>query len=138
MKMTVGEFYSRVGADYGDILRRLGKDERILRFLGMLRRDDSFSSLCAALEAEDYDAAFRAAHTLKGIALNLGLTPLAEADAALTEALRGRQSNEAIPPLFEKVRQVYLQIEASLGELLETPARGEDRGEKAEYNSDCR
>ena len=37
---------------------------------------------------KNVEEAFRAAHTLKGVAQNLGFTPLYEATATLTEVLR--------------------------------------------------
>ena len=48
----------------------------------------SFSQLQSTLEEKNVEEAFRAAHTLKGVAQNLGFTPLYEATATLTEVLR--------------------------------------------------
>lgn len=42
-----------------------------------------------AINSQDWEAAFRAAHTLKGVAQNLGFQRLYLSSAALTEALRG-------------------------------------------------
>ena len=42
----------------------------------------------STLEEKNVEEAFRAAHTLKGVAQNLGFTPLYEATATLTEVLR--------------------------------------------------
>ena len=51
--------------------------------------DGGFEALERALAEKDYTAAFHAAHALKGVAGNLGLTPLYEALCELVEALRG-------------------------------------------------
>ena len=40
------------------------------------------------MAASDRDTAFRASHTLKGLCLNLGFTPLAKVSSELCEALR--------------------------------------------------
>lgn len=72
--MTVEQCYKQLGGDYADIIRRMRTDERVIKFLGMLLRDDSFCQLKTALENEDYETAFRASHTLKGVLLNLSLT----------------------------------------------------------------
>ena len=46
-------------------------------------------SLESAINSQDWEAAFRAAHTLKGVAQNLGFQRLYLSSTALTEALRG-------------------------------------------------
>ena len=65
--MTIEECYTNMGADYGDVLRRLGNEDRVKRFLGKIPEDTSFSLLCEAYEKGDGREAFRAAHSLKGI-----------------------------------------------------------------------
>ena len=50
--------------------------------------DPSFSQLKNSLAEKNTKEAFRAAHTLKGVAQNLGFTPLYETAAAITEVLR--------------------------------------------------
>lgn len=73
-----------------------------------------------AVRTQDAETAFRAAHTLKGVALNLGLTDLAEAAAAMTEALRGRTALPAeTPALYKAVADAYVRFEAALGALEE-------------------
>lgn len=104
--MTIRECYETLGADYDDILRRLGNEDRILRFLGKFPGDGSFADLEASLAEGRCQDAFRAAHTLKGICLNLGLTPLAHSSSRLTEALRGGDCGGA-EALFAQVRADY-------------------------------
>ena len=48
----------------------------------------AFPSSRALWKKKIVEEAFRAAHTLKGVAQNLGFTPLYEATATLTEVLR--------------------------------------------------
>lgn len=71
--MKLDEFFRCVGG-YGEAKARFQNDERIVRFLNMFPGDTT--------------AAFRAVHTLKGVALNLGLGSLAHASSQMTEALR--------------------------------------------------
>ena len=47
-----------------------------MKFLGMLFQDPSMEKLGQALKDKDYGEAFTAAHTLKGVTANMGLTPL--------------------------------------------------------------
>ena len=86
--MKLNEFYSTIGGDYTEAKARFQSDERIARFLKMFPGDDSMQNLSAAVAANDAPTAFRAVHTLKGVALNLGLGSLAHASSQMTEALR--------------------------------------------------
>lgn len=105
--MTVQECYEAMGADYKEVLRRLGNAERVERFLLKFPEDRSYEELIRAMESGDCESAFRAAHTLKGICLNLSLTPLAESSIALTESLRGGERSEETGSLFEAVIRDY-------------------------------
>ena len=107
--MTVRECYEEMGADYEEVLRRLANEERVARFLLKFSCDESFDGLVKAVEESDYEVAFRAAHTLKGICLNLSITRLAESSSALTESLRAGGWSEEAGPLFERVKDDYSQ-----------------------------
>lgn len=86
--MTIQEFYESMGVDYQNVLRRLSSETLAKKYLLKLREDPSFSHLTRAMEEEAYQDAFAAAHTLKGVCLNLGLETLGEASSCLTELLR--------------------------------------------------
>ena len=106
--MTLTEFYAAVGGSYEDASARLQNDAFIGRFLRMLPCDDSMARLTAAMDSGSAGEAFRAVHTLKGIALNLSLTALANACAAMTEALRGSAvMPESAPALYDAVAREY-------------------------------
>ena len=82
--MNINECYQAMGADYEEVFGRLRSERLITKFVLKFPGDPSFSQLQSTLE----EKAFRAAHTLKGVAQNLGFTPLYEATATLTEVLR--------------------------------------------------
>lgn len=86
--MTLEECYAAMGANYDDVLKRFYKPEMIRRFVKMFLQDDSFRLLSDAMAAQDVKEAFRAAHTLKGVCLNLGFDNLRPSAVALTEILR--------------------------------------------------
>ena len=97
--MTIREFYTLVGGSYDDMSERFPSDALILRFLTMLPQDGSMELLARSVDAADAKTAFRAVHTLKGVALNLGLTALRDDRSAARQryaarlrarALRGR------------------------------------------------
>ncbi len=105
--MSIEEIYQRLGGDYGDVLRRMGKAERVIRFLSIFPDDPSFLRLSEALKSGDVEEAFRSAHSLKGICMNLGLTRLRDSSGALTETLRGGQITEDSLSLFRQVQEDY-------------------------------
>ena len=100
--MTLKECYDALGGNYEDTVRRLYNEKLVEKFLFKFEEDPSFENLKKALEEEDLEAAFRAAHTLKGVAQNMGFDNLAESSSVLTEALRSRK----VMPDAEQVEEV--------------------------------
>ena len=86
--MNINECYQAIGADYEEVYGLLRSERLITKFVLKFPGDPSFSQLQSTLEEKNVEEAFRAAHTLKGVAQNLGFTPLYEATATLTEVLR--------------------------------------------------
>lgn len=77
------------GADVDGTMDRLLNDEELFEScLRSFSKDEGFAGLKCAIEEKDYKAAFEHAHALKGVAGNLGLTPLFQAISELVEALR--------------------------------------------------
>lgn len=106
--MTLESCYAHMDGDYADVLRRMGSEERVKRFLLKFTLDPSFGLLCDAMAAQDAAAAFRAAHSLKGISANLGLAKLYRASDVLSEALRGASFDEkGNGPLFHDLETAY-------------------------------
>ena len=95
-----------MGADYEGLLSRLGSEALIKKFAVKFLADGSFQDLKTSLEAGEAEQAFRAAHTLKGICLNLGFDNLYKPSEELTELLRGR---EILPGSQEKFAEVEAQ-----------------------------
>ena len=87
--MTLEAFYAKIGGNSADVLRRLPSEAMVRKFIGKYPADTSWGSLESAIDSQDWEAAFRAAHTLKGVAQNLGFQKLYLSSTALTEALRG-------------------------------------------------
>ena len=74
--MTIQECYAALGGDYQEVLGRLCSEALVRRFVGKFLSDQSFQLLDTALSAGNYEEAFRAAHTLKGVTQNLSFTKL--------------------------------------------------------------
>lgn len=87
--MTLQEFYAQIGGNYADTVRRLCNESLVLRFVKKYPANPSFDELCAAVDQADWETAFRAVHTLKGVAQNLGFDRLYAVSVPLTEAMRG-------------------------------------------------
>ena len=106
--MTIKECYEKIGGDYDDVISRLRTDERVKKFLLKVVDDKSFECLSENLRSHNIPEAFRAAHTLKGVGLNLSLTRLHRSASAMTEALRGQtEYNADYEHLFEQVKRDY-------------------------------
>lgn len=69
--------------------RFLDNEELMLRFMLRLPGDPNFPALCQAMAAGDREAAFQAAHALKGVAGNLAMGELYRLTSQVVEALRG-------------------------------------------------
>lgn len=111
--MTIKSLYEAVGGDYKDVVKRLISEEFAAQFaLGFLD-DDEMEKLGAAMETRNIEEAFRAAHTLKGVALNLGFKNLGRSASELTEVLRKRTFDGADEP-FEKVKADYAVVISAL------------------------
>ena len=90
--MLTIETLQNFGADTKSGLSRCMNNEMMyLRFVNMALEDANFKKLSEAVEADDRQAAFDAAHALKGVMGNLALTPLYEISSEMTELLRARQ-----------------------------------------------
>ena len=104
--MSIKEFYEIVGGNYNDVLSRLNNEMLITRIVKKFADDPSFNQLEEALNAKNVDLAFRAAHTLKGICLNLGFDQLSKDTVDITEILRGG-TMDGTSELFDSIKASY-------------------------------
>lgn len=103
--MTLKECYAKIGGNYEDASARLMTDNIVAKFAIKFLDDTSYDTLIKSLDSGDYDEAFRAAHTIKGICQNLSFTALFNSVNPLTEELRvGAPSSQ---DLITKVTEDY-------------------------------
>ena len=114
--MTLEQFYDTTGGSYQKTLSRLPGEALIRKFVLKYQNDGTCQMLADAIEGQDWEAAFRAAHTLKGIALNLGFDALYRVSRELTEALRGDRPLTD-PDLWTAVRDQDQAIRRAIAEL---------------------
>ncbi|SNU07792.1 Hpt domain-containing protein [Lachnospiraceae bacterium] len=93
------------GVDTDEGLTRCMNNEALyLRLVSTVAGEPSFDKLSDAIEAGDLDAAFEAAHALKGVLGNLSITPMYEKAAEITELLRAREDID-YKPLIQDLLQ---------------------------------
>ena len=79
------------GANVDEGLRRcMNMEAFYLKLFGSLKGDTRVDDLKAAVARKDLDAAFEAAHALKGSIGNVSLTPIYKPICELTDLLRGK------------------------------------------------
>ena len=105
--MTLSQLSPALRFDLSGALARFGGSEALLlRFLRRLPEDKTFAELSAAVTSNDLPGVERAAHTLKGVAANLGLEALQASSDALVVAVR-TGAGDQIPTLFVQLRGDY-------------------------------
>lgn len=105
--MTVKEFYYAIGSSYDQAIGRLLSEERIKKFLGKFVEKDEFVPINNFFEAKSYEEAFRAVHSLKGMALNLELGPVAESSSALCEEVRHGKPDKDVNGMIADLKEKY-------------------------------
>lgn len=116
--MTLEEIYDLAGGNFNEAAARLGGEERLKRFLKMLSGDDSITTFEKAVDDGRMQEAFRAAHTIKGICLNLGFKRIAATASVLCDALRGSEEDNCAPPI-EDIHKEAAALKKEYGRVLE-------------------
>lgn len=104
--MTVFEGYILLGGDVTSDIYQSLNEKMIFKFLKKLTEDEQIQCLESAINAKDRDTAYAAAHTLKGVALNLAISRLANPLCGLTDALRAGFPQNA-EELFQEVKTEF-------------------------------
>ncbi len=95
MREEIIEQLKSAGVDYSGALHRfLNKEDMYAMFLKKYNSDTSVGSIRDGVSNADYEAAFKAAHTLKGLAGNLGINSVQNIASEITEQLRGKSADE--------------------------------------------
>ncbi len=103
----------------GAMERMMNNEDLFFRMMKKFPEDTIFPNLKDALERKDYKAGFEFAHALKGVAGNLGLDSIMNADVVIVERLR----NYAEPNIvgieedLEKLEEAYVKVCAELQRL---------------------
>lgn len=104
--MTVQELYEAIGGNYKEAEERLMSEKFITKYIVKYLDDKSYESLMAEWNGgKNEEMLFRAAHTLKGVCLNLALTNLSKLAEPITENYRptGPTKRDDINELFDEL-----------------------------------
>ena len=111
--MTLQECYAAMGGNYEEVLGRLRSDRLIQKFVLKFMDDGSYQLLLDSMASQNYEDAFRAAHTIKGVCQNLSIDKLQASSSRLCESLRNGYTPES-DALAEEVRADYSQTAAAI------------------------
>lgn len=113
--MLTIETLNAFGANTDEGLGRcFDNEEFYLKLVKSVPDEKSFDTLKNAMDAGDRDAAFEAAHALKGVLSNLSLTSMVEPAVEITENLRAGNDIDYAPlmdRLFKKKEELRAMCE---------------------------
>ena len=114
--MNLKDCYIKFGGDFDEVLGRLRREQSVQKFMYKFLDDKSFHLFEASMENKDYEEAFRAVHTLKGICQNLSFTRLFESSSLMTKALKENDWNKA-DDMLPQLSMDYYEIINAIEEL---------------------
>ena len=100
------------GVDEG-LARCMNNEAFYVRLVEKVLKDKGFDELDAAVAAHDTDAAFEAAHKLKGVLANLALTPICDPVTQMVELLRN-QTDTDYSQYMNRIKEKKAQLEGML------------------------
>lgn len=104
--------FEEYGGDYDSVMERFMSNEAMyIKIFNMLFKDDNLQKLGSAIECGDLDKAFEAAHTLKGVAANLGLIPYYKEICSIVESLRFREPRADYNILYKNILSAFDEVE---------------------------
>lgn len=116
--MDAKKFLAACGGDYEDTMRRLmGNEMLFCRLLPKVFQDENLQKLGDALSQGNLEAAFDAAHALKGMLGNLGLASLYDAVCAIVEPLRRKDPEADYRALHQAIQREFLRLETLLRQM---------------------
>ena len=110
--MTIQVCYEKTGGNYDEIMNRFMNENMVRKFVLKFPQDGSMELFKKSWAEQDYDTAFRAMHTLKGVAVNLGFNALYEVSSALTEKLRNKEYDHLEGMIKDVETQYQIVIDA--------------------------
>ena len=108
--MTLLEELRTLGVDVDGGLKRLNGNEKLYtRLFGSFLKTLNANAIAPDFDCSDYNDIIEKAHTLKGTAGNLSVTPLYEAYTDILGLLRSGKPEEA-KPILEKILPIQEEV----------------------------
>ena len=108
--MLTLEKMKAIGIDPKDGLAPCMNNEAFFfKMISMAVANDYFDSLVPALEKNDLESAFEAAHALKGVIGNLALAPIYDPLAEMTEMLRAKKEADYLS-MYRPIKEMRDQL----------------------------
>lgn len=100
------------GINVKEAMQRFMNNEQLwIKFLKKFKADSSYEKLVKSIEEKEWNKAFEAAHTLKGITDNLALSKLHDLVSRQTDYLRGEDNDfEAAVGMMPEITEVYENV----------------------------
>jgi HPt (histidine-containing phosphotransfer) domain-containing protein len=112
--MNIQELYQSIDGDYDQAIRVLRVEKLVDKHIRRFVDNDVVDGLLAAGSSMDPTDLFEAAHAVKGVAANLGLTKLSDVASEITEDFRPgnerKLSDEDVEQRIETIRELHEQI----------------------------
>ncbi len=112
--MNIQELYQSIDGDYDQAIRVLRVEKLVDKHIRRFVDNDVVDGLLAAGSSMDPTDLFEAAHAVKGVAANLGLTKLSDVASEITEDFRPgnerKLSDEDVKQRIETIRELLEQI----------------------------
>jgi len=102
-----------MGMDVDNTVKRfMGNEALYLKFLNKFQADQSVANIQQYIADQNAEETFKSAHTLKGVAANLGLDPIARYASDIVELVRGKTqfsevNTEKLGVLNEELKTAY-------------------------------
>lgn len=120
--MTLIEFYDAVGGNYDNVMKRLMTKKIACKYIFKFVDAPDYQELLSTVENGNWTDAFRFAHNLKGVGLNLGFDRMANAASVLCEEIRHGPPTHDVAPMLEKITEEYQFV---LGQIAILQSSGE-------------
>ena len=109
--MTLQELYSEIGGDYDQAVRVLRMDKLIDKHIRKLTQNGAAERLLEAGKNMEPTELFEAAHAVKGVCANLGLTSLSETASEIAEEYRPgnprKHSDAEVSAILARFGELY-------------------------------
>lgn len=106
------------GTDWDATIERFMNNEAMYeKFLHKFAKDQNFALLSASIDAGQNIDAEHAAHTLKGVAANLGFSALSDKLDDFIKKLRAGEDCQSLSGMFSEIKESYEKICAIIATL---------------------